>query len=105
MFINLNFIFMNNDLTKLEFNAYQLIKKFTGERNGFFELTQIEDGYDLKNECHHFKTIKRNHIWYLVVIEDEQEYFFDGTNVEYPFDRPRKYIGDWDIHFKDILGT
>ncbi|SDF19096.1 hypothetical protein [Epilithonimonas hungarica] len=95
---------MNNELTKLEFNAYQLIKKFASERNGFFELTQIENGYDLKNQCHHFKIIKKNQTWYLVVLDDEKEYFFDGTNENTPFRYQRTYIGDWDIHFKDILG-
>lgn len=94
---------MNEKLTELEFNAYELIKKFTSERNGFFELTQIEDGYDLKNKSSHFKTILRNHTWYLVVIEGEEKYFFDGTNDNIPFKSKRTYIGEWDIHFKDIL--
>ncbi|PZU84449.1 MAG: hypothetical protein DI529_11320 [Chryseobacterium sp.] len=92
-----------NKLTQLEFNAYQLIKKFASERNGFFELSQIENGYDLKNECHHFKTIKENQIWYLVVVDDEKEYFFNGSNANNPFRKSRTYIGEWEIHFKDIL--
>lgn len=95
---------MNNQLTKLEFNAYQLIKKFAKERNGFFELTQIEDGYNLKSESYHFKTIWRKQIWYLVVIEDKQEYYFDGTNDNFPFRCKRTYIGEWEVHFNDILG-
>jgi hypothetical protein len=95
---------MNNKLTELEFNAYQLIKKFASERNGLFELTRIVNGFDLKSESQHFKTIKKNQTWYLVIIDDEKEYVFDGTNENNPFEKPRKYIGDWDIHFKDILG-
>ncbi|WP_312824438.1 hypothetical protein [Epilithonimonas sp.] len=95
---------MNEKLTELEFNAYELIKKFASERNEFFELTQIENGYDLKSESYHFKTIWKNQIWYLVVIHDEKEYYFDGTNDNFPFRNKRTYIGEWEIHFNDIIG-
>lgn len=94
---------MNNKLTQLEFNAYQLIKKFANEKNGFFDLSQIENGYDLKNEYYHFKTIKQNKIWFLVVVDGIKEYFFNGSNENTPFRGPRTYIGEWEIHFKDII--
>lgn len=49
---------MNEKLTELEFNAYELIKEFASKRNGFFILYQIEDCYDLKNEYYHLKQLE-----------------------------------------------
>lgn len=91
------------ELTQLEFNAYELITKFAKGDYWLFTISKMENGYNLENKDYKFKVIKEDIYYYLVVIIGEKEYFFDGKNTNYPFTNSRNYNGEWQIHFEIIL--
>jgi len=91
------------ELTQLEFNAYKLIIKFAKGDHLLFTISKLKNGYDLKNEYHHFKIIEVDKYWYLVVIIDDKEYLFNGKNINSPFTHSRNYNDEWQILFEIIL--
>lgn len=91
------------ELTQLEFNAYKLINSYIHGNNLLFNISKLENGYDLKNRTYHYRVIKRETSYYLVVMAEDREYFFDGENLNAPFTHRRNYNGEWQIFFENIL--
>ncbi|TDX87142.1 hypothetical protein [Epilithonimonas xixisoli] len=89
--------------TQLEFNAYELINKFVNGDYWLFTINKLKNGYNLENTEYHFKVIKEDICYYLVVVIGEKEYFFDGKNEKSPFRCSRNYNGEWQIYFETIL--
>ena len=94
---------MNNlDLTQIEFDAKKLINDLVNEKQSDLEIMKISNGYALKDDNNNLKVLLENSKWYLVVKLNEKEYFFDGSNSDFPFKNKRHY-DDWNVHFEEIL--
>jgi len=99
---NFKLIHMNKqELTDMEFDAYKAINEFVKGKNYLFEITKKDEVYELKNSDRHFKVLKQDGRWILVVIKNKREYPFDGSNLDLPFKLPRHYEG-WNILFDNL---
>jgi hypothetical protein len=96
-------MFSKEELTQLEFNAYELINKFVNGNYWLFTIEKIKKGYNLENKDYQFKVIKEDIYYYLVVVIGENEYLFNGKNENPPFRGSRNYNGEWQIYFENIL--
>lgn len=92
---------IKTELVEMEFKAYSAINKFVRNESFLFDITKTEEGYELKNQNNFFKVVEENGKWYLVVIIDDKEYFFDGSNSKFPFKTERHYNG-WNVFFDGL---